>query len=119
MVSDPKNVQDDDADDDDKGGEDAKGHLRPRPTDGDGLDEDDDDDDDEEDAESRRAEKGKAVVDMREQIYVRARLSESGRDYQVMIAKTDNVRTLARRIAAESGVSLFPLPPLFLFAFTA
>jgi len=65
----------------------------------------DDDDDLEEDSESRREEKGKGVVDVREQVTLRARLSENGRDYQIVVAKSDTVRSVARRIAEEASLA--------------
>lgn len=64
-----------------------------------------DEDEDEEEAERRREEKGKAVIDVRDQLSVDARLSGDGRDVVVMISKTDTVRVLARRVLEESGVS--------------
>jgi hypothetical protein len=74
-----------------------------------GDDDDDDDDDDlEEDSESRREEKGKGVVDVREQVTLRARLSENGRDYQIIVAESETVRTVARRIAEEASVRITP-----------
>jgi hypothetical protein len=63
---------------------------------------------DEEDLNQNREDRGKAVVDVREQIAVRARLSENGRDVVVNISKHDTVKTLGQRIAEESGVSLSP-----------
>jgi hypothetical protein len=100
VVCDPNDLLADDTDDT----RDAKGELAGTEDDT-GAGEDDEDEADQE-AEQRRAEKGKAVVDEREQITVRARLSESGRDYQVVVGKTDLVRTVAKRIAHESGVSV-------------
>ena len=67
---------------------------------------DDDDDDLEEDPESRREEKGKGVVDVREQVALRARLSENGRDYHIVVAKSDTVRSVARRLAEEASVRI-------------
>ncbi|POR39009.1 Ubiquitin domain-containing protein 2 [Tolypocladium paradoxum] len=58
------------------------------------------------DAERRREEKGKAVVDLREQITLRARLSETGRDIDVTVGKSDTVRSVVRSIASGSA-----LPP--------
>ncbi|KAH8894234.1 hypothetical protein GQ53DRAFT_91651 [Thozetella sp. PMI_491] len=62
--------------------------------------------DGEDEAERRREEKGKAVVDVRDQIAVRARLSEGSQDVSVSVGKGDSVRSLARRVAEEAG-----LPP--------
>jgi hypothetical protein len=60
---------------------------------------------DEEEALRRREEKGKAVVDDREQITVMARLSETSQDIKVRIGKNESVRSLARKIGEEAGVS--------------
>jgi hypothetical protein len=110
IVSDPTNVvegsddntadNDDDGDDDDG---DAKGRVS-EDTAGDVVDGRDarlDDGDSE-----RRREKGKAILDVREQIAVRARLSENGRDYQVLVYKTDTVRTVAKKIAEQCSVRI-------------
>lgn len=61
---------------------------------------------DEDENVRRREEKGKAVVDARDQLSVLARLSETARDVNVSFAKSDSVRTVARKIQEESGVSL-------------
>lgn len=55
--------------------------------------------------ERRREEKGKGVVDVREQVSLRARLSESGRDITISIAKSESVRSVARRVAEESALA--------------
>jgi hypothetical protein len=55
-------------------------------------------------AERRREEKGKAVVDIRDQITVKARLSDGSRDVNVLASKSDSVRRLARLIAEEAQV---------------
>ncbi|KEY69847.1 hypothetical protein S7711_08988, partial [Stachybotrys chartarum IBT 7711] len=65
---------------------------------------DDDEDDDNSDGERRRQRRGKAVVDVREQITIRARLSENGRDVIVSAPKSEAVGSLARRIGEESGL---------------
>ncbi|KAH7310411.1 hypothetical protein B0I35DRAFT_411933 [Stachybotrys elegans] len=57
---------------------------------------------DDEDLKKRREDRGKAVVDVREQIAVRARLSENGRDVVVNISKQDTVKTLSHRVAEEA-----------------
>lgn len=100
VVCDPKDLTEDDTDDT----RDTKGELAGIENDA-GLGEEQDEVDQE--TEERRAEKGKAVVDERERITVRARLSESGRDYQVRVGKTETVRTVAKKLAQESGVSPF------------
>ena len=98
IVADPQNLlwgsPEDDGLDDVKtamGGEDAQDH------------------DDE--AERRREEKGKAVVDVRDQITIRARLSDGSRDVNVAIGKGDSVRRVARLIAEEAKVSSLLLSP--------
>lgn len=99
VVSDPSDVVDDDTDDT----RDAKGELA-------GIEDDtgagEEDENDDQEAEQRRAEKGKAVVDERELITVRARLSETGRDFQVSVCKTETVRSVAKKLAQVSSVSV-------------
>ncbi|KAM4066991.1 ubiquitin-binding domain-containing protein [Hirsutella rhossiliensis] len=56
------------------------------------------------DAQKRREEKGKAVLDLREQMTLRARLSETGRDVQVSMGKSDLARSVARSIALEAAL---------------
>lgn len=64
-------------------------------------------DDDETDADSdKRAEKGKGVVSVEEQISIKARLSENGRDYQVLVGKTEPIRSVSKKIAEQASVSL-------------
>ena len=70
----------------------------------------DDDESVSSDTERRREEKGKAVLDLREQITLRARLSESGRDIDVTVGKSDSIRSIVRSIASASAVSR-PGPP--------
>ncbi|KAL2019299.1 hypothetical protein VTK56DRAFT_9766 [Thermocarpiscus australiensis] len=53
-------------------------------------------------AERRREEKGKAVVDIRDQIMVKARLSDGSRDVNVAVDKGDTVRRIAKLIAEEA-----------------
>lgn len=98
IVCDPTDVVDDG---------DAKGDFL---TGGEETAADDDDDDDlEEDTKPRGEEKGKGVVDVAEQVSLRARLSENGRDYQVTIAKSDNVRNVIRKIAEQASVRPSPI----------
>jgi hypothetical protein len=52
----------------------------------------------------RRDEKGKGVVDSREQIQLRARLSENGQDITVAVDKADPVKAVVRKIASASAV---------------
>lgn len=52
----------------------------------------------------RREEKGKVVLDLREQMTLRARLSESGRDIEVTVGRFELVRSVARIIALEAAV---------------
>ncbi|KAK5657784.1 hypothetical protein OQA88_2857 [Cercophora sp. LCS_1] len=56
--------------------------------------------------ERRREEKGKAVLDVRDLISVRARLSDGSKDVIVSVGKEDNVRTIARSIT--EGAQLPP-----------
>ncbi|KAL7800961.1 hypothetical protein V8C43DRAFT_272951 [Trichoderma afarasin] len=96
VVADPDNLADD-RDPDAKGdgstaGEETAGE--------------DDDDADSEEAERRREEKGKGVLDEREMVTFRARLSETGRDIKVTVAKTDSVRSVIKKITEQST-----LPP--------
>ncbi|KAK4035117.1 hypothetical protein C8A01DRAFT_18169, partial [Parachaetomium inaequale] len=53
-------------------------------------------------AERRREEKGKAVVDIRDQITIRARLSDGSRDVSIAVDKGDSVRRIARVIAEKA-----------------
>lgn len=55
-------------------------------------------------AERRREEKGKAVADLREQITIRARLSDGSRDVTVSVGEAETVRSIARHIADEAQV---------------
>lgn len=68
---------------------------------------------DEEETLRRREEKGKAVVDMRDQVPLRARLSEGDRDVILSVGRGESVRSVSRRIAEEALVIFrlcFPLP---------
>lgn len=62
-------------------------------------------DDDLDDADRRREEKGKAVVDARSQMLVAIRLSETSKDLKLRVGKNETVRSIARRIIEETGVS--------------
>ncbi|KAH6635077.1 hypothetical protein B0J18DRAFT_37807 [Chaetomium sp. MPI-SDFR-AT-0129] len=59
-------------------------------------------DQEEVEAERRREEKGKAVVDIRNQITIRARLSDGSRDVSVTVNKGDSVRRIARAVAEKA-----------------
>ncbi|KAI0404575.1 hypothetical protein F4802DRAFT_222533 [Xylaria palmicola] len=59
---------------------------------------------DEDEALRRREEKGKAVVDVKNLVKVRARLSENYPDVVIGIGADESVRSLARKIAEESGL---------------
>lgn len=59
-------------------------------------------DNDDDETERRKEEKGKAVVDVRDLLSVRARLSDGSKDVTLSVAKGDSVRTVARQIAAEA-----------------
>lgn len=50
-------------------------------------------------------EKGKGVANFRDQVKVRARLSETGKDYLVTITKNQSVKVVAKKIAQEASVS--------------
>ncbi|KAH8911289.1 hypothetical protein BR93DRAFT_934781 [Coniochaeta sp. PMI_546] len=57
---------------------------------------------DEDEAARRREEKGKAVVDMRDQVPLRARLSEGDRDITLSVGRGESVRSVSQRIADEA-----------------
>lgn len=97
IVADPDNLAD-------EGDPDAKGDTSTAGEETAGED-DDDDDVDSEEAERRREEKGKGVLDEREMVTLRARLSETGRDVKVAITKSDSVRSVIKKIAELSAVS--------------
>ncbi|KAI1430708.1 hypothetical protein GGR50DRAFT_166126 [Xylaria sp. CBS 124048] len=59
---------------------------------------------DEDEALRRREEKGKGVVDIKNLVKVRARLSENYRDVVISMDADTTVRSLARKIAEESGL---------------
>ncbi|KAI0018501.1 ubiquitin domain-containing protein [Xylariomycetidae sp. FL0641] len=59
---------------------------------------------DEDEALRRREEKGKAVVDVKNLIKVRARLSENHPDVTVSVDADESVRSMAAKIAEESGL---------------
>ncbi|KAB5535170.1 hypothetical protein GE09DRAFT_1250242 [Coniochaeta sp. 2T2.1] len=57
-----------------------------------------------EEAVRRREEKGKAVVDMRDQVPLRARLSEGDSDVTLSVGRGESVRSVSRRIAEEASL---------------
>ncbi|KAI0447130.1 ubiquitin domain-containing protein [Xylaria telfairii] len=59
---------------------------------------------DEDEALRRREEKGKSVVDIKNLVKVRARLSENYPDVVIGVDADESVRSLARKIAEESGL---------------
>ncbi|TFB02943.1 hypothetical protein CCMA1212_005415 [Trichoderma ghanense] len=86
VVSDPENLGDEDGDPDAKGDTTAG------------------EDDDDEDSERRREEKGKGVLGEVEMVPLCARLSETGMDIKVSVAKKDNVRSVIRKITESSSL---------------
>ncbi|KAI5462916.1 hypothetical protein BGZ63DRAFT_177333 [Mariannaea sp. PMI_226] len=65
--------------------------------------EDDLTDDDE--IDGRKREKGKEVIDVREQVVLRARLSENGQDIKITMAETEVVKNIARKIVQEANLA--------------
>ncbi|KAI1075576.1 hypothetical protein F5B20DRAFT_585167 [Whalleya microplaca] len=59
---------------------------------------------DEDEALRRREEKGKGVADIKNMVKVRARLSENMPDVVVSVGAEESVRSLARKVAEESGL---------------
>ncbi|OTB01688.1 hypothetical protein M426DRAFT_63581, partial [Hypoxylon sp. CI-4A] len=97
IVSDPTNVAEDRPD--------GKGDTHQRDDDDDlTAEEDTVEEQDEDEAIRRREEKGKGVADIRDMVKVRARLSENLPDVIVSIGPEESVRSLARKIAEESGL---------------
>lgn len=70
-------------------------------------------------AERRRHEKGKGVVDAHDQITLRARLSETGQDFDISVSKSETVRGVIKKLACEASVSdsAFLNPPLFFVSY--
>lgn len=62
-----------------------------------------------EEMEGKKQEKGKEVDDAQETVKLRARLSENGQDINVAIYESDTVRSVAKKIALEAGVSTLPI----------
>lgn len=61
--------------------------------------------DDEEELMGNKTEKGKEVVDVKEQVVLRARLSENGQDIELSVGKTETVKSVIRKITHEANVS--------------
>lgn len=83
--------------------DDAKGDLSTAGEETTAEDEMTDDDGDEE-LERRRQEKGKEVINVREQVPLQARLSENGKDVALKIVESEPVKSVARKIAREAGL---------------
>lgn len=95
IVCDPMDVIDDALDEDTKGA-----------GDGDETTAEEDASDEDDDVVKPGVEgKGKGVVAVTEKITVKARLSENGRDYEVLVGKTDSVRSISKKIAEQASVS--------------
>lgn len=108
IVCDPVNVVVDDEQDEEADDIRAEGLKRELSAGGDdttaGGDDDDDDDISMATGEDKR-EKGKEIIDVAEQITLRARLSENGRDYKITAGKSEHVRSIAKKICEEAAVS--------------
>jgi hypothetical protein len=85
---------------DSSGYADGKGELAA----GDDTAEEEEMDEDDKSLAQRREEKGKAVVDLRDQIALKARLSEGDRDVNLSIGRGESARSVARRVAEEAMV---------------
>lgn len=57
------------------------------------------------DTERRQYDKGKGALNARDEITLRARLSETGRDFDVTVSKSDSVGSVARKLAKETLLS--------------
>jgi hypothetical protein len=95
IVCDPVNIADDSADDDAKG----DGSTGADDT---AADDDDYDDDVDDVGKDKAVEKGKGVVAVTEQISIKARLSENGKDYQLLVGKAETVRSVSKKIAEQA-----------------
>ncbi|KAI1377023.1 hypothetical protein F4677DRAFT_64753 [Hypoxylon crocopeplum] len=98
IVSDPVNVAEEGATKNSKGGVGRKGD--------DNLTGEDDTvgDLDDDEATRRREEKGKGVIDVKNMVKVRARLSENLPDVIISVGPEESVRSVARKVAEESGL---------------
>ncbi|KAI3331582.1 ubiquitin domain-containing protein [Xylariaceae sp. AK1471] len=97
IVSDPANVAED-------SGAQRESVEQDRKVEDDLTGEDTPEEVDEDEALRRREEKGKAVVDIKNLIKVRARLSENYPDVAISLDADETVRSLARKIVEESGL---------------
>ncbi|KAI1456374.1 hypothetical protein F4805DRAFT_458799 [Annulohypoxylon moriforme] len=96
IVSDPVNVSEE------RVAKRSNGDVRRKGDDDDLTGEDTTEEIDEEEALRRREEKGKGVVDIKNMVKVRARLSENLPDVIVSVGIEETVRSFAKRIAEES-----------------
>ncbi|KAL1844695.1 hypothetical protein VTK73DRAFT_2014 [Phialemonium thermophilum] len=64
----------------------------------------DDDDDEDGEIEQSREEKGKAVLDVRDLVPLKARLSEGALDVSLSIGRGERVRSVAQKIREKSGL---------------
>lgn len=95
VVSDPQNlIQEPDAS--------AKTDIS---TAGDDTTAEDDMTDDDDEIEGRKREKGKEVIDVREMVSLRARLSENGQDIKLSISESETVKSVARKIAQHAELA--------------
>lgn len=100
IVSDPRNiVSGDDDNDDDRFGEAKTAEDTTAGAD------DDDDDFGEDETERRRLHKGKAVVNVSDQVLAVVRMSNTARDLKLDVGKDESVRSIIHRIVEESNVS--------------
>ncbi|KAK7740413.1 hypothetical protein SLS62_011130 [Diatrype stigma] len=99
IVSDPANVAEDSGARSAAGAGNGTDNANPNDDDNDLVDEDA--------ALRRREEKGKAVANVRNMVKVCARLSENGRDVIVRASAEESVRSVARKVVEDSGVSWF------------
>lgn len=100
IVSDPCNiVSGDDDNDDDRFGEAKTAEDTTAGA------EDKDDEDVEDEAERRRVHKGKAVINVSDQVLAVVRLSNTARDLKLEVGKDESVRSIMHRIMEESNVS--------------
>jgi hypothetical protein len=101
IVRDPSNVLD---------GPQTSAAIAPPKTEDDGTGgEDTAEEIDDEETSRRREEKGKSILNVRDLIKIRARLSEDARDINVSVSSSETVRSIARKVLDESGVSAFHL----------
>jgi hypothetical protein len=73
----------------------------------DGAEEEAEEEAEDDEAARRREEKGKGVADDRELVKLRARPSEGDKDITITISPNESVRSVARKLLEEAGVSRF------------